>query len=75
MLETKDIVGIFDLDVIENNAVFNKFYNKIKEKVEKISNEKGKSLILLNDNRSFISNISSITLEKRAENMIEDVIE
>lgn len=70
VIKEKDIIGIFNLEKINEDNLFNRFIEKIKENSEiiNISNGIEKSIILTKENEKnklYISNISSITLSRR----------
>lgn len=67
----RDVIGIHDLKAA-NSKVNNEFIRLMKnsKKVIDISDNSPKSFIIT-DHRVYLSPISSITLKKRASNMIE----
>ena len=70
VLNSNDIIAIFNIDYIKNTKEYKKFYQKLLEKnsIEDISNGNEKTLILVNKNnteKAYISNINSNTIGKR----------
>lgn len=70
IIKKENIIAIFNLEKINKNKNFNSFIERIKEKnkVINIGEEKGKSMIIVEENKDikvYISNISSVTLAKR----------
>jgi hypothetical protein len=74
VVKEKDIVGIFDLESISKSNVSKNFLQYLKEN-EMITNnteEKNKSLVITlqnNEIKGYLSNISSGTLQKRANKL------
>lgn len=72
VINSNNIVAILDIDsfvknIKEGNNLNETLQNlKINDKIVDISDDNQKSLILLNKNIAYITNISSITLAKRA---------
>ncbi len=67
VIDENEIIGIFDLEGLKKTKVGKEFLENIKEDLIKIE-EKEKSLILVKKNekiKGYISNILSVTLEKR----------
>lgn len=70
VIKNEDIIAILNIDKIKTNKYFNNFIEKIMEenRIVNISEEKGKSIIIVEENKkikAYISNISSVTLAKR----------
>lgn len=69
VLDDKTIIGIFDLESIKNSS--EDFLENLEKETPKNNEEEDKTIILTQSNKKFkgyITNISSITLEKRAIN-------
>lgn len=67
VIDENEIIGIFDLEGLKKTKVGKEFLENIKDDLIKIQ-EKEKSLILVKKNekiKGYISNILSVTLEKR----------
>lgn len=67
VIDENEIIGIFDLEGLKKTKVGKEFLENIKDDLIKIE-EKEKSLILVKKNekiKGYISNILSVTLEKR----------
>ena len=71
VINSENIIAILDISSLEKNK------NNLKEILQKIkisdniidvSDENKKSLIILNNNSAYITNISSVTIAKRASN-------
>lgn len=69
VINSENIIAILDISSLEKNK------NNLKEILQKIkisdniidvSDENKKSLIILNNNSAYITNISSVTIAKRA---------
>lgn len=71
ILKTKDIIGIFDINIQKSKEISN-IVGQLAEKnqITDVSDGIKKSLILIKDGnivKGYLSNISSVTLAKRAE--------
>lgn len=69
IIKSTDIIGIFDLKNLEYSNISQEFLKKFNEnyKIENLDDEFKKSFIICNESNEFkgyISNISSLTLEK-----------
>lgn len=69
ILDSKEIIGIFNLQTIEKTEEYQKIKNKLEEKhsLEK-QNKKNKTMILTQEKgqeKGYFSNISSFTIAKR----------
>ena len=70
----KDIIGIFNIETLNNNE-YKEIIGNLDKKVLDISDGKPKAVILTienNEKRAYISNILSITLEKRAKTLFKN---
>lgn len=70
VLQSKNIIGIFDIESLKKSNISNKFLENLKNEnlVYNVSDDVNKSLIISQDNdkiKGYISNISSTTLNKR----------
>lgn len=75
ILKQEDIIGIFNIKAIKNTNEYIKIINNLKEnnKLIKIENTEENTLIITEKNKSikgYITNISSVTIEKRLKNTI-----
>ena len=75
ILKQEDIIGIFNIKAIKNTNEYIKIINNLKEnnKLIKIENTEEKTLIITEKNKiikGYITNISSVTIEKRLKNTI-----
>lgn len=64
----KHIIGIFDIDSLKRTKTYDKICETMKNDIIDISEGNNKTIILLKDKtgrKAYISNILSITLEKR----------
>ena len=62
------IIGIFDIDSLKKTKVYKNLFENIKENIIDISEGNNKTLILTKEKqvvKAYISNILSVTLEKR----------
>ena len=71
IINSENIVAILDISSLRKNKnnleeVLQKL--KISDKIIDVSDENKKSLIILKDNSAYITNISSVTIAKRASN-------
>lgn len=72
VLDSRDIIGIFDMDSLKDSHEINKIFEDLKKEnnIINVSENIEKSLVLTKIDgiiKGFISNISSNTLAKRAE--------
>lgn len=72
VLDSRDIIGIFDMDSLKDSHEINKIFEDLKKEnnIINVSESIEKSLVLTKIDgiiKGFISNISSTTLAKRAE--------
>lgn len=72
VLDSRDIIGIFDMDSLKDSHEINKIFEDLKKEnnIINVSENIEKSLVLTKIDgiiKGFISNISSTTLAKRAE--------
>lgn len=70
VLNSKDVIAIFNIDYVKNTKDYKKFYQRLLEEnnIVDISNDSAKTLILVNKNnitKAYISNINSNTIGKR----------
>ena len=75
ILKQEDIIGIFNIKAIKNTNEYIKIINNLKEnnKLIKIENTEENTLIITEKNKiikGYITNISSVTIEKRLKNTI-----
>ena len=75
ILKQEDIIGIYNIKAIKNTNEYIKIINNLKEnnKLIKIENTEENTLIITEKNKSikgYITNISSVTIEKRLKNTI-----
>ena len=75
ILKQEDIIGIYNIKAIKNTNEYIKIINNLKEnnKLIKIENTEEKTLIITEKNKiikGYITNISSVTIEKRLKNTI-----
>ncbi len=75
ILKQEDIIGIFNIKAIKNTNEYIKVINNLKEnnKLIKIENTEENTLIITEKNKiikGYITNISSVTIEKRLKNTI-----
>lgn len=73
IVNSKDIVGIFNIKAIKNTNEYNKLLEDLKEKnnLNINNNVEQKTLIITKDKnevKGYITNISSVTLSKRIQN-------
>ena len=73
ILKQEDIIGIFNIKAIKNTNEYIKIINNLKEnnKLIKIENTEENTLIITEKNKiikGYITNISSVTIEKRLKN-------
>ena len=73
ILKQEDIIGIFNIRAIKNTNEYIKIINNLKEnnKLIKIENTEENTLIITEKNKNikgYITNISSVTIEKRLKN-------
>ena len=73
ILKQEDIIGIFNIKAIKNTKEYIKIINNLKEnnKLIKIENTEENTLIITEKNniiKGYITNISSVTIEKRLKN-------
>ena len=71
VINSENIIAILDISSLGKNKnnleeVLQKF--KISDNIIDVSDENKKSLIILNNNSAYITNISSVTIAKRASN-------
>ena len=67
ILNTNDIIGIFDIEALKKTNSYDNLIKKI-DKIEDISGNKKKSIILTienNEKKAYISNILSTTIASR----------
>ena len=74
-LKQEDIIGIFNIKAIKNTNEYIKIINNLKDnnKLIKIENTEENTLIITEKNKiikGYITNISSVTIEKRLKNTI-----
>jgi len=69
MVDSDDIVGIFDLDNTTTNKFTNEFLNTLQKenKITYLVSDIPKSFILMNDGSVYIVELSSQILKKRFE--------
>lgn len=70
ILKSKDIIGIFSLDYIKNTKEYKGMYKSLEENnlITKVSEEKEKTFILVENNKNkkgYITNIGVNTIAKR----------
>ena len=70
VLQSKNIIGIFDIESLEKSNISKTFLEDLKNKnlIYNVSDGVNKSLVISKDNdkiKGYISNISSTTLNKR----------
>lgn len=70
VLQSKNIIGIFDIESLKKSNLSKEFLENLKKQnlVYNVSDGVNKSLVISKDNdkiEGYISNISSITLNKR----------
>ena len=75
ILKQEDIIGIFNIKSIKNTNEYIKIINNLKDnnKLIKIENTEENTLIITEKNKiikGYITNISSVTIEKRLKNTI-----
>jgi len=75
ILKTEDIIGIFDLEILENSNISKEFLKNFNKnyKIEDLDEIFKKSFIIYDNNKKlegYISNISSLTLGKRKSTQI-----
>lgn len=75
ILKQEDIIGIYNIKAIKNTNEYIKVINNLKEnnKLIKIENTEENTLIITEKNKiikGYITNISSVTIEKRLKNTI-----
>ncbi len=75
ILKQEDIIGIFNIKAIKNTNEYIKIINNLKDnnKLIKIENTEENTLIITEKNKiikGYITNISSVTIEKRLKNTI-----
>lgn len=77
IIELNKIIGIYNIESIENTKEYKRLIEELSEK-RQLENNKNlddkKSIIITKEKngiKGFYSNISSVTLAKRAENKIE----
>ncbi len=75
ILKQEDIIGIYNIKAIKNTNEYIKIINNLKEnnKLIKIENTEENTLIITEKNKiikGYITNISSVTIEKRLKNTI-----
>ena len=70
VINSNNIISILDIESLEKNKKLeNVLQNlKISDNIIDVSDENKKSLIILNNNSAYITNISSVTIAKRASN-------
>ncbi len=71
VINSENIIAILDISSLRKNKnnleeVLQKL--KISDNIIDVSDENKKSLIILNNNSAYITNISSVTIAKRASN-------
>ena len=71
VINSENIIAILDISSLEKNKnnlkeILQK--SKISDNIIDVSDENKKSLIILNNNSAYITNISSVTIAKRASN-------
>ena len=69
VINSENIIAILDISSLEKNKnnlqeILQKI--KISDNIIDVSDENKKSLIILNNNSAYITNISSVTIAKRA---------
>ena len=79
IINSNDIIAILDIESLEKKKNLEDILQnlKISDKIIDVSEDNKKSLVILKkDNRvlGYITNISSITLGKRAENNFDNLI-
>lgn len=69
LVNSHDVVGIFDLDNTTTNKYTNDFLNSLREKgkVKYLVSDIPKSFILMNDGSCYVVELSSQILKKRFE--------
>lgn len=75
ILKQEDIIGIYNIKAIKNTNEYIKIINNLKEnnKLIKIESTEENTLIITEKNKiikGYITNISSVTIEKRLKNTI-----
>ena len=75
ILKQEDIIGIYNIKAIKNTNEYIKIINNLKKnnKLIKIENTEENTLIITEKNKiikGYITNISSVTIEKRLKNTI-----
>ncbi len=75
ILKQEDIIGIYNIKAIKNTNEYIKIINNLKDnnKLIKIENTEENTLIITEKNKiikGYITNISSVTIEKRLKNTI-----
>ena len=68
-----NIIGIFDIDSLKRTKIYDNILENIKENIIDISEENDKTIILVKEKgilKGYITNILSVTLEKRIEENI-----
>ena len=75
ILKQEDIIGIYNIKAIKNTNQYIKIINNLKDnnKLIKIENTEENTLIITEKNKiikGYITNISSVTIEKRLKNTI-----
>ncbi len=73
ILKQEDIIGIYNIKAIKNTNEYIKIINNLKKnnKLIKIENTEENTLIITEKNKiikGYITNISSVTIEKRLKN-------
>ncbi len=69
LIESKDVLGIFDLDNTTTNKFTNDFLNRLQKenKITYLISDIPKSFILMSDGSVFVVELSSQILKKRFE--------
>lgn len=71
ILKEDSIIGVFKISTIENTKEYQDMEQDLKEKLKWIDNsDEEKNTFILTEDKGYISNISVITLEKRAKSNI-----